>query len=217
MKIELINIGLAFLEGVALIISPCILPILPIILAGSLEGGKKRPMGIIVGFVLVFSLFTFFSRKLVQLSGLDLNFIRTISFILLLLFGTIMLSTYLTEKFAQWTQRLVNVGSNLAIANNPQGGFFSGILFGGLVGFIWTPCAGPILAAVIVQTVLQKTTLSSFFTVLSFGIGAALPMFFIALLGRNLLEKMSFLRNRATLFRKLLGVIIILSVIFIML
>ncbi len=214
MNTALINIALAFLEGFALIISPCILPILPIILSGSLEGGKKRPVGIIVGFVLMFALFTFFSKQLVALSGVDLNLIRLISFGLLLLLGIIMVSSFLTEKFSRITQRLANVGSSLHIVNNPQGGFFSGILFGGLVGLIWTPCAGPILAAVIVQTVIQQTTLSSFFTVLFFGLGAAIPMLFIALLGRQILTKFSFLRDHAGLFRKILGVIIIISVLF---
>ncbi len=214
MRVELINIGLAFLEGFALIISPCILPILPIILSGSLEGGKKRPLGIIIGFVLVFALFTLFSKKLVELSGLDLNLIRNISFVLLLALGIVMISTYLTEKFSHLTQRLANVGSSFTVVNNPEGGFFSGILFGGLVGFIWTPCAGPILAAVIVQTVIQQTTLNSFLTLLSFGIGAAVPMLIIALLGRRILTQFSFFRNRASFFRKILGVIIIASVIF---
>jgi cytochrome c biogenesis protein CcdA len=69
MENSLINIGLGFIEGLGLIVSPCILPILPIILSGSIEGSKKRPLGIICGFVLVFALFTFFSRKLVQISA----------------------------------------------------------------------------------------------------------------------------------------------------
>ena len=55
MHFDLINIGLALLEGFALIVSPCILPILPIILSGSLEGSKKRPLGIIFGFVIIFA------------------------------------------------------------------------------------------------------------------------------------------------------------------
>ncbi|MEO8401176.1 MAG: cytochrome c biogenesis protein CcdA [Gammaproteobacteria bacterium] len=216
MEHELLNIGLAFLEGFALIISPCILPILPIILSGSLEGGKKRPMGIILGFVLIFATFTFFSRKLVQLSGINLDIVRNISFALLLLLGIIMVSTYLTEKFGRLTQRLTNVGSSLSSVNNPQGGFLSGVLFGCLVAFIWTPCAGPILAAVIVQTVVQQTNLGSFLLVLAFGIGAAVPMLIIALLGRQILTKFAFFRNKSTLIRKILGVIIILSVLYTM-
>lgn len=206
--IDYINIGLGFLEGFALIISPCILPILPIILAGSLEGSKKRPLGIVLGFILTFSLFTFFSRALVRYSGIDLSIIRYASFILLLLFGLVMLSTYLTELFARLTRRFANVGHSLG----GQEGFKSGVIFGGLVALIWTPCAGPILAAVIVQTVIQQTTLSSFLVILAFGLGAAVPMLLIALLGRSVMERLHFFKKKTVLFRKILGVIIILSV-----
>lgn len=209
---SLINIGLGFLEGFALIISPCILPILPIILAGSLESGKKRPIGIIVGFITTFALFTFFARKLVQISGIDLNLIRNISFVLLLLFGIIMLSDYLTEKFNQITARLANLGTKLSGPQYTQGGFWSGLIFGALIGVIWTPCAGPILAAVIVQTVIQKTTFASFLTVLAFGVGAAIPMLVIALLGRKIMAKFGLFRSQARIFRKILGAIIIAGV-----
>jgi len=212
MQTEIVNIGLGFLEGFALIISPCILPILPIILAGSLTGSKKRPFGIIIGFVLIFALFTYFSRKLVQYSGIDLNLIRHVSFIILILLGIIMLSTYLTEKFGQLTQRLANTGSTFSIANNPHGGLISGILFGGLIAIIWTPCAGPILAAIIVQSVIQKTNFLSFLTLVAFGIGAAIPMLLIALFGRKIMEKFGSLKRHTSLYRKILGAIIILSV-----
>lgn len=212
MQTELLNSGLALLEGFGLIVSPCILPILPIILSGSLEGSKKRPIGIIVGFVLMFAIFTFFSRQLVHYTGIDLGLIRHISYGLLLVFGVVMLSTTLTEKFTLFTSRLANTGTALTSINNPQGGFISGILFGALVGIIWTPCAGPILAAVIVQTVLQKTTFSSFLTVLFFGIGAAIPMLLIALFGRSVMTRIGFFKTHAMLIRKLLGGIIIIAV-----
>lgn len=214
MQTEVINIGLAFLEGLALIISPCILPILPLILSGSIEGSKKRPFGIILGFIITFALFTFFSRKLVQYTGIDLGLIRHISYALLLLFGIMMLSTYLTEEFNRITQRLTRIGSRLADVNNPQGGFISGIFFGCLVGIIWTPCAGPILAAVIVQTVIQQTSLNSFLTVLSFGIGAAIPMLVITLFGRKIMTKFSFFKTHTKQLRKTLGAIIIIAVVY---
>ncbi|OAI49448.1 cytochrome C biogenesis protein [Gammaproteobacteria bacterium SCGC AG-212-F23] len=214
MQSDIVNIGLGFLEGFALIISPCILPILPIIFAGSITGSKKRPLGIIIGFVFIFALFTFFSRKLVQYAGIDLNLIRHISFGILLLLGLIMLSSYLTEKFSQLTQKLANTGSTLSTANNPQGGLLSGILFGGLIAIIWTPCAGPILAAVIVQTVIQQSTFTSFLTLLAFGIGAAVPMLAIVFFGRSMIEKFSYFKTHTTFFRKLLGAIIIVSVVY---
>lgn len=212
MQNDIVAIGLAFIEGLALILSPCILPILPLILSGSIEGGKKRPIGITVGFIFSFAAFTLFSRALVQLSGIDISIVRNISFILLTLFGLMMLSTALTEKFNLMTARFANIGSHTFQEN--QTGFVSGFLFGCLVGLIWTPCAGPILAAVIVQTVLQQTTLTSFFTVLAFAIGAGIPMLLIALFGRAIVANLGFLKRHAVLLRRILGVIILASVVY---
>jgi cytochrome c biogenesis protein CcdA/thiol-disulfide isomerase/thioredoxin len=211
MEHTFLNVMLGFIEGLGLILSPCILPILPFILSGSLEGGKKRPLGIILGFIITFSLFTFFSKKLVEYSGVDLNLIRNISFGLLFLFGIVMLSSYLTEKFSLLTQRFANVGSQSASVN-PQSGFIGGVLFGGLIGFIWTPCAGPILAAVIVQTVLQQTTIGSFLIILAFAIGAGVPMLLIALFGRAIVSRLNFFKQHSMVLRKILGVIILASV-----
>lgn len=214
MQVEWINIGLAFFEGLALILSPCILPILPIMLAGSLTGKKSRPLGIIIGFVLTFAIVTLFSRTLLNLMHINPETLRNISYAMLLLLGVIMISSYLTYKFTLFTQRLTNVGSSFSTVNDTQSGFWSGLLFGGLVGIIWTPCAGPILAAVIVQAIVQKTNLASILVVFSFGIGAALPMLFIALIGRKLIDEFSFLRRHTVFIRKLLGIIIIASVFF---
>ena len=215
MGIDLLNIALAFVEGFALVASPCILPILPIILSASIEGSRKRPYGIILGFVLSFALFTYFSRQLVLLFGIDLNIVRNVSFVLLLALGLIMLSGYLTEKFNQFTQIFANLGYK-ASQGDTQTGFGSGIVFGGLIGLIWTPCAGPILAAVIVQTILQTSNISSFLTILSFAIGAAIPMLIIILFGRELSSKFNFLEHNANLLRKILGAIIILAVLYMM-
>ena len=213
MESDFLNIGLAFLEGLALVASPCILPILPIILSASVGGSKKRPFGIIIGFVLSFALFTYFSRQLVLLFGLDLNLVRDISFALLIILGVVMISSYLTDKFNEFTQVFANIGFK-ATKNDSQTGFASGLLFGGLIGLIWTPCAGPILAAVIVQTIIQHTSISSFLTILAFALGAAIPMLIIMLFGQQLTAKVKFLEHKAVLLRKILGGIIILAVLY---
>ena len=209
-----LQIGLALLEGIGFILSPCILPILPIILAGSIDGSKKRPFGITLGFVLTFSIFTLFSRHVVQHFGFDISIIRHISFFLLAVLGIIMLSSYLTELFAKLTNKLSGIGSQSTYLNKPKDSFFSGIIFGGLVGLIWTPCAGPILAAVIVQSVLQQTSLNSFLIVAAFGLGAGIPMLCISLFGRALITRLSFLKTHTNIIRKILGLIILASVAF---
>lgn len=214
MTADLLTIGLAFIEGVALIVSPCILPILPIILSGSFTGSRSRPLGIIAGFVITFSIITLFAKFLVNVTGISQEALRNASFMILFLLGVVMLSPYLTEKFNLLTQRLTRVGSSLTTANNPQSGFWGGLVFGSLVGIIWTPCAGPILAAVIVQIIVAQTTLGSVFALIAFAIGAGLPMLFIAFIGRALINRFHFVVERAVFFRQMLGLIIIFSVVF---
>src|SRR5262245_60709073 len=104
MQADLVNVGLAFIEGFLLILSLCILPILPIILSGSLTGDKSRPLGIVAGFIIMFTVFTLFSRSIIELAQINGDTIRLVSFIILLMLGIIMMSKTLTEKFTLWTQ-----------------------------------------------------------------------------------------------------------------
>ncbi|HXH64337.1 MAG TPA: hypothetical protein VNH42_02380, partial [Mariprofundaceae bacterium] len=109
-----IDIGLAFLEGVTLIASPCILPVLPLVLAASSDGGRQRPYGIIIGFVLAFSAFAIAARQLVALTGIDTGTIRNGSLVLLALFGLVLLSSRLSDRFAVLTAGAADAGTRLA-------------------------------------------------------------------------------------------------------
>jgi len=124
------------------------------------------------------------------------------------------MSKKLTDKFSALTQGLVNAGSSWQTVNDSEGSFFSGVLFGSLIGLIWTPCAGPILAAVIVQVVLQQTTATSSLVILAFAIGAGLPMLLIALAGRGIMTRFQFFRTHTEGLRRILGLIIVLTVIY---
>lgn len=214
METHFINIILGFIEGFGLIISPCILPILPIFLAGSLTGSKKRPLGIIIGFTLFFSLLVFFSHQLVQYFDINFNWVRDFGYAILLLLGGVMLSNYLTEQFSKMTQGFTRIGNFFSAANDSEGGFWNGLLFGCIIAIIWTPCAGPILAAIIVQTALQKATFVSFLTLIAFALGAAIPMLIISLYGKKLISTFTFFKTRAVIFRKFLGGLIIASVVY---
>ncbi|MBI1301899.1 MAG: redoxin domain-containing protein [Alphaproteobacteria bacterium] len=208
-----IEIGLSFIEGLALIASPCILPVLPLVLGASVEGGKRRPFGIIIGFVLAFTAFAMLSRKLVYTLGIDLEYIKYGSLIFLALFGLVLLSERLSAIFSGATQRFASAGSN--ITANAKDGFFSGIFIGMLIGLIWTPCAGPILAAVLVQIIRQESDIQALFLVSAFATGVGIPMLVISLTGRKIMSKLGFLTHHAEAVRKTFGVVILLAVGFI--
>lgn len=127
----------------------------------------------------------FFSHQLVHYLDVDFNLVREIGYVILLLLGAIMISNYLTEQFGKITQGFTRISTFFSSVNKPEGGFWNGLFLGGIIAIIWTPCAGPILAAIIVQTALQETTLISFFTLMAFALGAAIPMFIISLYGKS--------------------------------
>jgi cytochrome c biogenesis protein CcdA/thiol-disulfide isomerase/thioredoxin len=209
--VSIVDAGLAFLEGAAVIVSPCILPVLPLVLAASSDGGHRRPYGIIAGFVLAFTLSAIAARKLVTLLGIDLNVINNICLVLLALFGLVLLSSWLSGNFSRLTQGLANVGNRVAGSGE---GFASGIAIGALIGLVWTPCAGPILAAVLVQIIRQQTDLSGYLVIFSFALGASIPMLIIALTGRKIMARLGFFTRHSEGVRKAFGALVLLSVAF---
>ena len=213
MSISPIEIGLSFIEGLALIASPCILPVLPLVLASSVEGGRRRPFGIILGFILAFTLFALLSRQLIIYLHIDLDYIKYISLSFLTLFGLVLLSEKLSLKFSALTENFANIGGN--ISAKAKKGFCSGIFIGILIGLVWTPCAGPILAAVLVQVIRQQSNLGALFLLSAFALGAGIPMLIISLLGREIIAKFKLVSSHTVALRKTLGLIIILAVIFI--
>ena len=205
-------IAFAFLAGVITVLSPCILPILPIILTSSIGGvntGKSRPMGVVIGFILSFTFFTLFLSTIVKFSGIPAETLRFVSVLVVAGFGI----SLLVPQFQVLVERLFSRLAGLMPSSQGKTGFGGGLLIGFSVGLLWTPCVGPILASVISLAITGTVTFDAFLITLVYSLGTAIPMLLIMLGGQNVLRRVPWLLSNLGHIQKLFGVLMILTAI----
>jgi cytochrome c biogenesis protein CcdA/thiol-disulfide isomerase/thioredoxin len=203
----LLLIFFAFLAGVVTILSPCILPILPIVLSSSLATGKSRPWGIVTGFVLSFTFFTLVLSSLVHATGISPDLLRNVAVAVILFFGV----SLLIPQTQLLLERLLSVVSRLMPKQGQEKGFLGGVLIGLSLGLLWTPCVGPILASVITLAVTSQVNAAAVFITLAYAVGTALPMFMIIVSGGNILKKVPWLARNTSRIQQVFGAVMILT------
>ena len=203
-------LAFAFLAGIATVLSPCILPVLPAILSASASGGKWRPVGVILGLILSFVFFTLTLTTLVHAFGLSANLLRYIAIVIIGVFGLILFVPALSDKFAMLTDSVANFGARLQSSVRSRSGFWSGIVIGAALGLVWTPCAGPILAAITTLVATQQVSFQVFLLILAYSLGAALPLFGIAYCGQRFFS-IPALAKYSERIRQVFGVLMILT------
>lgn len=181
----LILLVFAFIAGVVTILSPCILPVLPIVLSGSVIGGNRRPLGIVTGFILSFTFFTLFLSAIVRATGLPADSLRFLAILVIGIFGI----SLLVPKFQAWLETAFSRLANAAPTNQGTG-FVSGFFMGISLGLVWDPCVGPILASIIALALTGTVNGTTFLITLSYSIGTAIPLFAILYGGRNVVAKL---------------------------
>lgn len=197
----------AFLAGFVTVLSPCILPVLPIVLSGSLVGGHRRPLGIVTGFIISFSLFTLFLSAIVRATGISADLLRSVSVVIVILFGI----SLLLPNFQVIMEKVFTKLSSLVTSNSKQAtGFWSGLLLGVSLGLVWTPCVGPIIASVITLAATSSVSGSAILITFSYALGTAIPMFAITYGGRQLLIKVPWLLKNTARIQKGFGIVMIL-------
>lgn len=199
----IILILFAFIAGFVTILSPCILPILPIVLSGGISGGKRRPVGIVLGFVISFTFFTLFLSSLVTLLRISPDTLRFMSVIIIFTLGMSMF----IPQFQLLIERIFAKISNKVAVRNSGDGFGGGVLLGTSLGLVWTPCVGPILASVIALAASNALTTSSLLITLAYSMGTAIPLLLITYGGRALLQKVPWLLKNTVSIQKLFGIV----------
>jgi cytochrome c biogenesis protein CcdA/thiol-disulfide isomerase/thioredoxin len=190
----LILLAIGFVAGIVTALSPCVLPVLPIVLAGGATG--RRPLAIVAGIVVSFTVFTLFAAWLLDLLGLPQDLLRNLAIALLLVVALTLLVPQAGELLARPLQALTRRGSG-----DLGGGFF----LGASLGLVFVPCAGPVLAAVTVIAAKREVGLDGLLLTVAYAVGAALPMLAIAFAGQRAARAF---RARAETVRRVAGVLV---------
>jgi cytochrome c biogenesis protein CcdA/thiol-disulfide isomerase/thioredoxin len=174
----------ALLAGAGTAVSPCVLPVLPALLSAGATGGRRRPLGIVLGLAITFTLTVALLAKVVQGVGLGDSVLRDIAIVVLLVFGVALALPSIAARIEAPLSRLARFGPSDA-----GDGFGSGLAVGAALGFVYTPCAGPILAAVISVGATTGTTLRTLLIALAYAIGSAVVLLGLMAGGRRLLPR----------------------------
>jgi cytochrome c biogenesis protein CcdA/thiol-disulfide isomerase/thioredoxin len=185
------------LAGVITAVSPCVLPVLPIVLAGGASGGGRRPYAIIAGLILSFSVFTLSASALLMALGLPEDLLRNIAIALLF----VVAATLLVPRFGMWIEAPLT-----RLSRRPSGDLGGGFLLGASLGLVFVPCAGPVLATVSVLSAEHRVGLRLVLLTLFYAAGAGSVLLLVALGGQRATRR---LRQTRAWWRPALGVVML--------
>jgi len=217
----------SLLAGILSTLSPCVLPILPIIVSSALQEKSKGLIALVLGLSLSFAVMgTFISYSAIAW-GFDTDIIRNISAYLILFFGLVLVIDKLNIKFVEITSKLTNKG-NEKLATYNATGIKGQFILGGLLGFVWVPCVGATLGTAIGLAVNGESMVTAFtimlafglavngesmvtaFTImLAFGLGAGIPLLLVGF-ASNLFNNKRSISLGAGKIKKILGFMLIL-------
>jgi cytochrome c biogenesis protein CcdA/thiol-disulfide isomerase/thioredoxin len=200
----LVLIGFAILAGAGTALSPCVLPVLPALLSAGGVGGHRRPLGVVLGLMVTFTITIVGIAEVVGGVGLGSDPLRDLAVAVLLLTGLTLIVPGLADGLEARMSRLARFGPR-----SRGDGFASGLLVGAALGFVYTPCAGPILAAVISVSAASGRTVA---VAIAYAFGSGVVLLALTLGGRSLFDRIRRAGQGPALQRTLGAIMVITAV-----
>ena len=175
----------AFLAGSLSILSPCVLPLIPVVLGSAAAKGRSGPWLLALGLVISFVTIGLFVSLIGFSIGLDGKFFRSLSAVMLLAIGLLLAVPYLQKQFALASGPVGN-WMDQRFGGGQSGGQFG---IGLLLGAVWSPCVGPTLGAASILAAQGQNLGQVALTMASFGLGVAMPLVVLGLMSRQMLMR----------------------------
>ncbi len=208
-------LGLAALGGVATILSPCILPILPILVGRALQTHRYGPLALVGGLAVSFALTGSLLGLSAEFIGPLSSLLRQIAIFILLILGLAAVFPQITQRFTAWIQPL-RAASDQYI-DHQQAGLWAEFLIGTQLGLVWVPCAGPILGSIFTLIAVEQEAITGFWALLSYAVGAGIPMLALAYGGKGLLLRVRKFYPHTALVQRISGMGIALAAVAVLL
>jgi cytochrome c biogenesis protein CcdA/thiol-disulfide isomerase/thioredoxin len=187
---------LAFAAGLVTAVSPCVLPVLPIVLAGGVGENRRRPFAIIAGLAISFFVSILFATWILDKLSLPEDLLRSVSIGLLFLIAVILI----VPRVGEWIERPLS-----RLSRRPSGDLGGGFVLGCALGFVFVPCAGVALAYVTTSAASSDFGLKTFLVAIAYIVGFSAVLLAIALGGQAMGRRF---RAGMERFRIAFGVII---------
>ena len=181
--------GLGFLAGLLSTLSPCVLPIVPILLASAAHVHRRAPLALAAGLALSYAVIGTSLAWAGTALGLDPSVFRSVGAVILGLLGLVLLSANLQQRFAAASAGVGNAGNHL-IARIQGDGLWGQFGIGWVLGLVWSPCVGPTLGTAVVLASQGSHLVQVALLMGIFGLGAALPVVALAFVGRSTLSQL---------------------------
>ena len=179
-------LALAFVAGLLSILSPCVLPILPVVLGAAASEQRWGPAVLAVGLAISFVAIGLFAATIGYSIGLDADVFRRAAAALMIVVGAVLLVPRLQARLALAGAPLASWGDR-HFAGARGNGLAGQLWLGLLLGAVWTPCVGPTLGAASILAAQGRNLGQVGATMLAFGLGAALPLAALGALSRDAL------------------------------
>ena len=171
MHYETVSLVAAFGAGILSVLSPCILPLLPAVLATSAGKSKFRPLAIVLGVTISFTIMGIITSAFGSVFQMYIGQLKIIAEVLIVLFGlALLMEMNLFNSFSKFP----------LLAGMNEEGAFPGLLLGLSLGILWIPCVGPALATILTMVAVDGSISTGAFTLAIYSLGFAIPMLLLA-------------------------------------
>jgi len=182
--LSLPQLGLSLAAGGLTTLSPCVFPLLPLVLGSALQGSRLAPVAMGLGMTVSFAGIGMLIGALGPALGIDGDTVRTAGAAMLIAFALVMLVPALGERFTQWMLPIAST-AHAASARLDGGSLFGALALGSVLGLVWSPCSGPLLGSALTLVASEGGVARGGIVLGIFGVGAAIPLVAVAYASRS--------------------------------